>query len=143
MIMRPLDCTVCSLVALVSWSACAADAPSTAARGPAVSSHALLRAPTAVAATLPPAGEGRRLYLALNCYGCHGMFATGAMGPNIVHAETGDLTEAVLEGEDAGMPSFRAYLTATDISNLAAYLQSIGGPNEPTFMDWWVAVPKK
>jgi cytochrome c551 len=92
---------------------------------------------------LTPAGEGRRVYLRYNCYGCHGMRAGGGMGPNIVRAESGDLREAVMEGEDGGMPSFRALLTSTDISNLSAYLSSIGTPNEPRFDDWWVPVPTK
>ena len=136
--MRLLDGTVLSLAAFAAWASFAAEPTSAppARRG-------IMRTPQAIAATLPPAGEGRRLFLALNCYGCHGMFAAGGMGPNIVHAESGDLSEAVLEGGDAGMPSFRAYLTSADIANLAAYLQSIGGPNEPRFMDWWVAVPTK
>jgi len=92
---------------------------------------------------LSPAGEGRRKFLALNCYVCHGMFAGGAMAPAIAHAERGDVSEALLQGEDAGMPSFKAYVTSTDIDNITAYLASIGGPNEPVFMDWWVKTPPK
>ena len=98
---------------------------------------------SAAAAPLPPAGEGRRAFLKFNCYSCHGMFAAGGMGPNIVHAERGDLTEAVKHGESGGMPGFGRLLKGTDISNLAAYLKSIGTPNEPKFMDWWVPIPPK
>lgn len=106
--------------------------------------HAADVAPAATAAAaLSPAGEGRRLYLKLNCYGCHGMTAGGGMGPLIAHAERGDLREAVLQGEDEGMPSFSAYLNDTDIANLGAYLRSIGTPSEPTFRDWWKKVPPK
>ena len=97
----------------------------------------------ATAAPLSPAGEGRRAYLKYNCYGCHGPRAAGGMGPNIQHAEAGDLSEAVLEGEDGGMPSFRRIVTATDIANLGAYLRSIGTTSEPTFNDWWLPVPPK
>jgi mono/diheme cytochrome c family protein len=92
---------------------------------------------------LNAAGEGRRAFLQYNCYSCHGMYAAGGMGPNIVHAEKGDIREAVTQGESGGMPSFHTLLTSTDISNLAAYLKSIGTPAEPTFMDWWVPVPTK
>lgn len=92
---------------------------------------------------LSPAGEGRRAFLRFNCYGCHGMFAAGAMGPGIVGAERHDVSEAVLRGEEGGMPSFRAYVTDTDITNLTAYLNSIGKPSEPVFMDWWKKVPPK
>lgn len=92
---------------------------------------------------LSPAGEGRRVFLQYNCYSCHGMRAGGGMGPNIVHAEAGDLREVVMEGGEGGMPSYRNIATATDITNLIAYLSSIGTPNEPMFNDWWVPVPTK
>ena len=100
-------------------------------------------AESGVAAPLPPAGEGRRAFLKFNCYSCHGMFAAGGMGPNIVHAERGDLGEAVKHGESGGMPGFGRLVKATDISNLAAYLKSIGTPKEPKFMDWWEPIPPK
>lgn len=91
--------------------------------------------------TLSPAGEGRRMFLKLNCYGCHGMAGGGGMGPNIVGAESGDVNEAVTQGEDTGMPSFSAYFTSTDTANIAAYLRSIGTKTEPTFTHWWEAIP--
>ena len=96
-----------------------------------------------IAALLPPAGEGRRLFLKLNCYGCHGMRAAGGMGPNIVGAELRDVTEVVQGGSELGMPAFRAYTTKTDLANLTAYLQSIGTPNEPMFVDWWQPIPSR
>lgn len=99
--------------------------------------------PPVQTATLNAAGEGRRLYLKLNCYGCHGMGAAGAMGPNIIRADAGDVSEAVLQGEGEGMPSYRNLVTATDLANLTAYLRSIGTTSEPKFNDWWVAVPTK
>ncbi len=92
---------------------------------------------------LSAAGEGRRVYLKLNCYSCHGMRAAGGMGPNIVHAEIGDVREKVLQGADEGMPSYRNYVTDADLSNLAAYLASVNTAAEPRFMDWWVANPTK
>ena len=98
---------------------------------------------SADSAPLPPEGEGRRLFLKLNCYGCHGMYATGGMGPNIVHAERGDVREAVMRGEDGGMPSFHQYVGDKDIRRLAAYLKSIGTEKEPFFKDWWIDIPPK
>jgi cytochrome c551 len=94
-------------------------------------------------ATLPPEGEGRRLYLKLNCYGCHGIAGAGGMGPNIVHAEPGDVSEVLRQGEDEGMRSFRTYVSTVDITNIAAYLRSIGTASEPKWRDWWVPVPTK
>lgn len=93
--------------------------------------------------TLGRVGEGRRLFLKLNCYGCHGMYATGGMGPNIVHADTDTVRAAVLGGRAGGMPSFAAYVNDRDIRRLAAYLQSIGSTVEPKFKDWWEDVPPK
>jgi len=93
--------------------------------------------------TLGRPGEGRRLFLKLNCYGCHGMYATGGMGPNIVHADTETVRSAVLGGRPGGMPSFAAYVNDRDIRRIAAYLQSIGTSIEPKFMDWWEPIPPK
>ena len=92
---------------------------------------------------LNPAGEGRRLFLKLNCYSCHGMAAGGGMGPRIVRAEKGDVREVLIQGEDGGMPSYAAYVNDRDINNIAAYLKTIGTPDEPTFRDWWVKIPPK
>lgn len=99
--------------------------------------------PATAAATLGPAGEGRRAWLKYNCSGCHGDRAGGAMGPNVVRADNGDLSEAVREGEEGGMPAYRRILTSTEITNIGVYLRSIGTAGEPKFNDWWVAVPTK
>ncbi|MBI1398389.1 MAG: hypothetical protein GC151_20635 [Betaproteobacteria bacterium] len=93
--------------------------------------------------TLSAAGEGRRAYLKYNCYGCHGNGATGGMGPSLANGEADDVSEAVLQGEEGGMPSFRNIITTTEIGNISAYLRSIGSPDEPRFNDWWVANPVK
>ena len=95
------------------------------------------------AATLSAEGEGRRAYLKYNCYGCHGMRAGGGMGPNIVGQELGDVTEAVWQGKEGGMPSYSNIVTTTDLANLAAYLRSIETGQDPKFNDWWVPVPPK
>src|SRR4051812_36654056 len=76
-------------------------------------------APTAVVksytGTLPPAAEGRRVFLKLNCYGCHGNNAAGGMGPNIRQAESRDIGDVVMGGGN-GMPSFGRYINPTDIA---------------------------
>jgi len=136
---RMLQASVAAAIALGGACVMGAETGATVAATPSVSPAT----PAAGAQTLGPAGEGRRLYLRLNCYGCHGNAAKGGMGPNIVHAEFGDLSEAVLEGEDHGMRSYRTYVTSTDIANLSAYLRSIGTTAEPKFKDWWVPVPPK
>lgn len=98
---------------------------------------------TAAPQYLNPAGEGRRQWLRLNCYSCHGMNAAGGMGPAVAGKERGDVAEAVLEGKDEGMRSYRGYVTSRDIDNLTAYLNSIGTAAEPLFNDWWVPYPPK
>lgn len=125
------SCLPLLLISLAGPAAAAGDAW-------VVSKTGVARAPA-----LDEAGEGRRLFLKLNCYGCHGMAAGGGMGPAIVGAERGDVAEVLRRGEDGGMPSYRAWVSDTDITNLTAYLRSIGTPNEPTFNDWWVRVPPK
>lgn len=95
------------------------------------------------AQTLSAEGEGRRAYLKYNCYGCHGMRGEGAMGPRIVHAEAGDVSEAVRAGEGGGMLAYGSLVTPTEIANLTAYLRSIGTAKEPRFNDWWVPQPTK
>lgn len=100
---------------------------------------------TASAQNLTPAEEGRRLFLANNCYGCHGPFAGGGGfvgAPNLRggEAELGDLNEVLHQGGERGMPAFPK-LTGTDINNLFAYFQSTGKPSEPKFFLWWERVP--
>jgi len=97
--------------------------------------------PNCISPTLDPAGEGRRAYLRLNCYGCHGMHGTGGMGPNIV-GEDG-VGEVVVNGSDSGMPSFRDYLCPNDTTYLSVYLKTLGTRKEPTFTRWWEPVPKE
>ena len=65
------------------------------------------------------------------------------MGPNIVGAEAGDVSEAVLQGKDEGMPSYRRIATSANVNNLTAYLRSIGTARDLKFNDWWVATPTK
>lgn len=102
-----------------------------------------MKCPNAIRGKLSATGEGRRVFLELNCSGCHGDKAGGAWGPNIKGAEQGDIQEAVLQGDakEGGMPSFAGCATATDVKNLAAYLSSIGTKNEPTWLDWWNPIP--
>ena len=88
-------------------------------------------------------GEGRRLFLKLNCYSCHGMGATGGMGPNIVGRDLDTVRSPVLGGREGGMPSFAAYVDDKDIRRIARYLGSIGTDKEPFFNDWWVPIPPK
>jgi len=100
---------------------------------------------TATAAfPLSPAGEGRRVYLRENCYGCHGGRAGGGMGPNFRDNRPlpADVVSAVQTGVSTGMPSYPA-LTTVDIQNLTAYFQSLRTTSEPTWVRWWETVPSQ
>lgn len=97
-----------------------------------------------VAQPLNPAGEGRRVFLRENCYGCHGGHAGGGMGPNFRdHRPDQDAVEqAVEEGRPGGMPAF-PNLGELDIQNLSAYFRSLRTSAEPTFTHWWEPVPSQ
>jgi hypothetical protein len=60
-----------------------------------------------------------------------------------VHADFGDVSEAVMQGDDSGMRSYCGYVSSTDLANLGVNLRSIGTVSEPKFEDWWVPVPLK
>jgi cytochrome c551 len=85
------------------------------------------------------AGEGRRVFLKNNCYGCHGGRGGGGMGPNLRGGQDISVEEAV-QGLPGGMPRFRN-LTDNDISNLQAYFRTFRTAAEPTFTHWWEPIP--
>ncbi len=108
----------------------------------AAGSLAATLAPAVGHAQLNAAGEGRRAWLRLNCYGCHGNNASGGMGPNIQHSEFGDVSEAMAgDAREGGMRSFTGIAQSNDASNIAAYLATIGTAQEPKFFDWWKPKP--
>ena len=88
--------------------------------------------------------EGRRVFLANNCYGCHGGRAGGGMGPNFRddRPTAADVENAVENGRPGGMPPFER-LKDQDIRNLVAYINSLRTPAEPTFTHWWETVPSQ
>ena len=88
---------------------------------------------------LNAAGEGRRVFLENNCYGCHGGRGGGGMGPNLRGGLDIKVEDAV-HGLPGGMPRFRN-LTDNDVSNLKAYFRSLRTPAEPTFTHWWEPIP--
>lgn len=100
----------------------------------------LLTAASAFA--LNAAGEGRRVFLRNNCYGCHGGHAGGGMGPNFRddRPTADDVKNAVENGLPGGMPPFDR-LEDQDVKNLVAYIKSLRTPAEPTFTHWWETVP--
>lgn len=99
--------------------------------------------PQCITPTQDAAGEGRRAFMRMNCYSCHGMGGHGgAMGPSLV-GEADETAEAVTQGEGEGMPSFKNNLCPNDLANLTAYLRLLGTGSEPTFVNWWESHPSR
>lgn len=77
--------------------------------------------------------EGHRLFISMNCAGCHGYDATGNMGPNLTDAywryggTPSAIYNSIYEGRPQGMPAWGRALPAHDIWEIVAYLQSLGG----------------
>ncbi len=77
--------------------------------------------------------EGHRLFIAMNCAGCHGYDAKGNMGPNLTDAywryggTPADIYNSIYAGRPQGMPAWGRALPAQDIWKIVAYLQSLGG----------------
>jgi len=77
--------------------------------------------------------EGHRLFIAMNCAGCHGYDAKGNMGPDLTDAywryggTPSAIYNSISEGRPQGMPAWGRALPANDIWEIVAYLQTLGG----------------
>ncbi len=77
--------------------------------------------------------EGHRLFIVMNCAGCHGYDAKGNMGPNLTDAywryggTPSGIYNSIFAGRPQGMPAWGRALPAQDIWKIVAYLQSLGG----------------
>lgn len=84
--------------------------------------------------------EGRKAWLRLNCYGCHGDNGGGARAPSVWRRSASEIRSAMFGAQ--GASGMRPYfgvpgVKPTDFDDMAAYLRSIGLPSEPTWHDWW------
>lgn len=77
--------------------------------------------------------EGKALYNAHNCSGCHSN-GGGGMGPGFLDAEwiyggrLEDIHATLVEGRPAGMPSWKDKLTDDQMWKIAAYVRSMSLP---------------
>jgi cytochrome c oxidase cbb3-type subunit III len=77
--------------------------------------------------------EGHKLFISMNCAGCHGYDAKGGMGPNLTDTywryggTPAQIYQSIASGRPKGMPSWGKKLPARSIWQLTAYLQSLGG----------------
>jgi cytochrome c oxidase cbb3-type subunit 3 len=80
--------------------------------------------------------EGKRLYSAYNCNGCHSQ-GGGGMGPALMDerwlygSKPAQVFATIVEGRPNGMPSFRGRVPDYQVWQLSAYVRSMSG-NSPS-----------
>jgi cytochrome c oxidase cbb3-type subunit 3 len=76
--------------------------------------------------------EGKVLFNAFNCVGCHG-HGGGGSGPALMDAgwrygsEPAQVFASIMEGRPNGMPSFRGKISVHQAWQIAAYVRSLAG----------------
>jgi cytochrome c553 len=83
--------------------------------------------------------QGRELFIANNCYGCHGGLAGGAMGPSLrdttwkYGGSDQDIRASIHDGRPMGMPPWAGRLDDRQIGALIQYIHSLRTRDEPQF----------
>lgn len=86
--------------------------------------------------------DGEILFSAMNCDGCHGVGATGFVGPSLVDGRWrfgGDdraLFSSIFSGRPHGMPAYGGLLSEATIWQLVSYLQAQPVPKEVPTTYW-------
>ena len=76
--------------------------------------------------------EGKRLFTAYNCAGCHAN-GGGSIGPPLMDekwiygSDSVNIVSTIIEGRPNGMPSFRNKVPDSQAWQLAAYVRSLSG----------------
>ena len=76
--------------------------------------------------------EGKRLYLAFNCVGCH-FHGGGGIGPPLMDevwiygSQPQQIFATIVEGRPNGMPSFRGKIPDFQVWQIVAYVRSMSG----------------
>jgi cytochrome c oxidase cbb3-type subunit 3 len=77
-------------------------------------------------------GEGKRLYAAYNCNGCHAM-GGGGIGPPLMDDKwiygfaPDQIFSSVVQGRPNGMPAYGGRIPDQQVWQLVAYVQSLSG----------------
>jgi cytochrome c oxidase cbb3-type subunit 3 len=77
--------------------------------------------------------DGKRLFVQMNCAGCHGYDLGGSMGPNLKDpywrygGSPGAIYRSIAGGHPQGMPAWSKALPPDQIWKLVAFIQSYGG----------------
>jgi len=88
------------------------------------------------------AAAGAMLFTTMNCDGCHGADAAGAVGPNLTDGRWryGGADEEVFSsiyfGRPKGMPAFGGALGADGIWELVTYVKSLPPPSSVPTESW-------
>jgi mono/diheme cytochrome c family protein len=88
------------------------------------------------------ADQGAALFTSMNCDGCHGGGAVGAVGPSLTDGRwryggaDADLYRSIAEGRPRGMPSFGGALQPAMIWRLVAYIKSLPPPKDNPTESW-------
>lgn len=75
--------------------------------------------------------EGKKLYLLNGCYACHGIDATGKIGPDLTKTNKTDeaMFYRIINGkEGTAMGPFKDKITPDEIWRIIAYLRSLAQP---------------
>jgi cytochrome c5 len=81
--------------------------------------------------------EGKRLYQAFNCVGCHA-HGGGGIGPPLMDAtwihESGpqDIFATIVDGDPNGMPAFGGKIPDSEVWQIVAYVRSLSGLSAST-----------
>ena len=88
--------------------------------------------PNPYAGDLASVAEGEKLYLAMNCHGCHGAKGGGGIGPPLADADwiygadDANIYQSVVQGRPNGMPTFGGKLPDESVWKIAAYVRTLG-----------------
>lgn len=81
--------------------------------------------------------EGRRLFVWMNCAGCHGDHGGGGMGPSlrdstwIYGGADDDIFASIMEGRANGMPAWGTKIPEDQVWRLVSYIKSFRTSYEP------------
>jgi cytochrome c oxidase cbb3-type subunit 3 len=88
------------------------------------------------------ADVGAKLFTNMNCDGCHGGGAVGAVGPSLSDGRwryggaDADIYRSIAEGRPKGMPAFGGVLQPAMIWRLVAYIKSLPPPKDVPTESW-------
>ena len=88
------------------------------------------------------AETGARLFVTMNCDGCHGGGAVGWVGPSLADGRwryggaDGAIFQSIFFGRPKGMPAYGGMLGTEGVWTLVTYLQSLPVPENVPTQSW-------